>query len=346
MKKTKQIFKFKKSYSKKNIVFSGIQPSGSLHLGNYLGAIKNFIQIQNSEVYENKIFCIVDLHATTVPQKPEELFKNSFELACLYLACGLDPKKCNIYKQSQIKHHSELAWYFSCITPKVWLNKMTQFKEKEKKNKEATTLGLYNYPILMASDILLYASNEYQIHVPVGEDQTQHLELTSDIANRFNNIYKKDFFSIPKPIVTTTGKRIMSLRDGTQKMSKSEANDNSRINLTDSDELIYSKIKKSKSDSTSKIYFAEDRPEINNMLNIYSSLSELSVKEIESKFEFHDTLSFKESLSNLVVEKIGPISENFNKLKSDRGYIESVLKDGFVLFFNLKVKIILKLFLQ
>eukprot|EP01080_Neovahlkampfia_damariscottae_P001423 gene1423-12043_t len=316
----------KRNYSKK-IVFSGIQPTGNLHLGNYLGAIKNWVALQNNEEYSEKIFCIVDLHATTMPHNPIKLRQDSLELTATLLACGLDPKKCYLYKQSQISGHSELTWILSCITPKNWLNHMIQFKEKSKKS-SGGSLGLYNYPVLMASDILLY-SNENEIDIPVGEDQTQHLELTRDISKRFNDLLKKDFFKVPNAVFTKTGTRIMNIRDGKSKMSKSDEHDFSRINLTDTEEEIEKKIMKSKTDSIDGISFdLENRPGVSNLINIYSSLINVSPNEICEKFKDKNLPYFKKELIDILIKNITPIRKEIEILKKDEKSIQNVLDIG------------------
>lgn len=307
-----------------NLVLSGVQPTGNLHLGNYLGAIKQWVEIQNKY---RSLFCIVDLHAITVPQDPEELRKNSLELTAVYLACGIDPKKSTIFVQSSVRQHSELAWIFSCFTPLGWLNRMTQFKEKAGKQKDNAVLGLFSYPVLMAADILLYKAT----HVPVGEDQKQHLELTRDIANSINAKAGREIFPLPEPLILPQAKRIMSLRDGTKKMSKSDESDFSRINLSDTAEQILDKFKRATSDSIKGINLgseAEPRPGAENLLTIYSSLAETSLEKAVEKFANSNWSEFKTSLGELAVEKLSPITKKFNELKNERSYLLSILKGG------------------
>ena len=276
-------------------IFSGVQPTGNLHLGNYLGAIKNFVSLNNDN--ENKcIFCVVDLHAVTVSQDPKKLKNNIRETVATFLASGIDPKKSIIFNQSQVSAHSEAAWILSCIARMGWLNRMTQFKEKAGKDKEKASVGLYSYPVLMAADILLYDST----HVPVGNDQKQHLELCRDIAQKFNNDFKvDDFFKIPEPLIQKEFSRIMSLKDGLKKMSKSELSDLSRINLTDEKDQISNKIKKAKTDSLpipSKIEELNNRPEARNLLGIYASLANLSLEKSIQEFSGKNFSEFKEIL--------------------------------------------------
>lgn len=305
-----------------SIVFSGVQPTGNLHLGNYLGAIKQWIKLQNE--YQS-IFCIVDLHAITIHQNPEELRNNVLELTAAYIACGIDPKKAIIYPQSAVRQHSELAWILCCNTPYGWLNRMTQFKEKAGKNTEKVSLGLYNYPVLMAADILLYNAS----HVPVGDDQKQHLELTRDIAIRFNETYNTNHFIIPEPLILGDATRVMSLRDGTKKMSKSAESDNSRINLSDDAELIAKKFRKAKSDMEEGInYDIEKRPQASNLLTIYAALSEVTLKQAEAKFANSGFAEFKKELADIAVAKLSPINQRFNELKQDKTYLKEVLQEG------------------
>lgn len=304
------------------LVFSGVQPTGNLHLGNYLGAIKQWVNIQNEH---KSIFCVVDLHAITVHQNPEELRKNSIQLVAAYLACGIDPEKSSIFLQSSVPEHAELAWLLSCNTPLGWLNRMTQFKEKAGKKKDNAVLGLYSYPVLMAADILLYNAS----HVPVGDDQKQHLELTREIAGSFNHNYKTEFFTIPEPLILGQATRVMSLRDGTKKMSKSEASDYSRINLTDSAEDIAVKFKKAKSDAVEGIYSdLENRPETTNLLNIYSAFADIPVSKVEERYRDEGFAKFKGDLADLAVEKLAPINAEYKKLLEDQTYLAQVLLDG------------------
>ena len=311
----------------KKKIFSGVQPTGNLHLGNYLGAIKNFVDL-NNDTENDCIFCVVDLHAITISQNPKELKSNIHETVATFLACGIDPLKSIIFNQSQISAHSEVAWILSCVARIGWLNRMTQFKEKAGKDKEKASIGLYSYPVLMAADILLYDST----HVPVGEDQKQHLELCRDIAQKFNNDFKvKDFFKVPEPLIKKEFSRIMSLKDGLKKMSKSEVSDLSRINLTDDKDQIVNKIKKAKTDTLplpSKIEELEKRPEAKNLIGIYSSLTNKTFQESIDKFAGKNFSEFKENLSDVVVNTINPISLKIKDLLNDKVFLEKVIKDG------------------
>jgi tryptophanyl-tRNA synthetase len=302
-------------------VFSGIQSSGNLHLGNYLGSIANWIDLQN---HNHCIFGIMDLHAITTPQDPKELAQNIIEVAICYLASGLDPEKSIIFQQSKVSQHLELAWAFACITPLGWLNRMTQFKEKALKQDENTNLGLLSYPVLMAADILLYKTDL----VPVGEDQKQHLELTRDLAGAFNRKVGIDYFKLPEPMIIKGVERIMSLTDGTKKMSKSEVSDYSRINLTDSAEEIVKKIKKCKTDSTSLIAYDETRPEIYNLLNIFAAVANKKPEEIAKEYENSGYGKFKTDLAEAIVAKLSKISQNIKHLKNDIAYVNNVLIAG------------------
>ncbi len=308
-------------------IFSGVQPTGNLHLGNYIGAIKNFVNLQN-DPQNTCIYCVVDLHAITTKQEPAELKKNIRETAATFIASGLDYKKSIIFNQSLVPAHSEGSWLLSCIARMGWLNRMTQFKEKAGKDKEKASVGLYIYPILMAADILLYDST----HVPVGEDQKQHLELSRDIANRFNlDFNSPNFLVVPEPLIQKNFARIMSLKDGTKKMSKSDPSDLSRINLRDSSDQIINKIKKAKTDTEplpDNDNELTKRPEAENLLGIYSSLSDQSLSKTISEFSGKNFSEFKEKLSNLVVDKISPISTEINKLIKDEEFIDKILKDG------------------
>ncbi len=308
-------------------IFSGVQPTGNLHLGNYLGAIKNFVELNNDQ--ENDcIFCVVDLHAITVKQDPKELRNNIRETVATFIASGIDPKKSIIFNQSTVSAHSEAAWILSCIARIGWLNRMTQFKEKAGKDKEKASVGLYSYPVLMAADILLYDAS----HVPVGEDQKQHLEICRDIAQKFNNDFKvENFFHIPEPLIQKEFSRIMSLKDGTKKMSKSELSDLSRINLTDDKDTIINKIKKAKTDSLplpSKIEELDKRPEAKNLLQIYSSLNNSDLKKTIETFQGKNFSELKENLSQILVEKIEPISAEIKKLLSEKEYLDKILLEG------------------
>ena len=308
-------------------IFSGVQPTGNLHLGNYLGAIKNFVELNNDDKNEC-IFCVVDLHAITVYQNPELLRNNIYETVATFLASGINPKKSIIFNQSRVSAHSETAWILSCVARMGWLNRMTQFKEKAGKDKEKASIGLYSYPVLMAADILLYDAT----HVPVGDDQKQHLELCRDIAQRFNNDYKvENFFKVPEPLIQKQFSRIMSLKDGLKKMSKSEPSDLSRINLTDNKDDIINKIKKAKTDSLpmpSTIDGLEDRAEAKNLLGIYSSLSGLTLEKSILEFSGKNFSEFKNSLAEILVDKIIPISVEIKKLLEDKKYLEQILSEG------------------
>ena len=308
-------------------IFSGVQPTGNLHLGNYLGAIKNFAELNNDD-NNDCIFCIVDLHAITVNQDPKKLRNNIRETVATFIASGIDPKKSIIFNQSRVSAHSEAAWILSCVARMGWLNRMTQFKEKAGKDKEKASIGLYSYPVLMAADILLYDST----HVPVGDDQKQHLELCRDIAQRFNNDFKaEDFFSIPEPLIQKQFSRIMSLKDGLKKMSKSEISDLSRINLTDEKDQIINKIKKAKTDPLplpTDIKELDKRPEAKNLIGIYSSLTAKTLEEIVSEFGGRNFSEFKEILSSTVVDKIIPISAEIKKLLNDKKYLDEILSVG------------------
>ena len=308
-------------------IFSGVQPTGNLHLGNYLGAIKNFVELNNDN--ENKcIFCVVDLHAITVKQDPKELRKNIRETVATFVACGIDPQKSIIFNQSKVPAHSEAAWILSCVGRMGWLNRMTQFKEKAGKDKEKARVGLYSYPILMAADILLYDTS----HVPVGEDQKQHLELCRDIAQKFNNDFEvEDFLKVPEPLIQKEFSRIMSLKDGTKKMSKSDISDLSRINLTDDKDTIVNKIKKAKTDPLtlpSDVKELNERPETKNLLGIYSSLTDSTLEKSVKDFDGKNFSEFKEKLAQVLVEKIDPISSEIKKLLSNKDYLDSILLDG------------------
>ena len=308
-------------------IFSGVQPTGNLHLGNYLGAIKNFVELNNDD--ENEcVFCVVDLHAITIKQDPKELRNNIRETVATFVACGIDPEKSIIFNQSTVTAHSEAAWILSCVARMGWLNRMTQFKEKAGKDKEKASLGLYSYPILMAADILLYDTS----HVPVGEDQKQHLELCRDIAQKFNNDYGVDnFFKVPEPLIQKEFSRIMSLKDGTKKMSKSDLSDLSRINLTDDNDLIINKIKKAKTDPMplpSSINELKERPEAKNLLGIYSSLTNSTLDKSIKDFDGKNFSEFKAKLAQILVEKINPISVEIKKLINDKEYLDKILLNG------------------
>ena len=308
-------------------IFSGVQPTGNLHLGNYIGAIKNFVDLQNEK--ENEcIFCVVDLHAITVKQDPTQLKKNIRETTAVFLASGIKPEKSIIFNQSLVSAHSETSWILGCVARMGWLNRMTQFKEKAGKDKEKASTGLYIYPVLMAADILLYDAT----HVPVGEDQKQHLELSRDIAQKFNLDYNSpDFFKIPEPLIQKDFSRIMSLKDGNKKMSKSDPSDFSRINLKDNKDEIINKIKKAKTDNhpmpkdNKKI---NERPEIQNLLGIYTSLSGQSFTKTIDQFSGKNFSEFKDKLAEILVDKISPISEEIKRLEKDPKFIDDILLDG------------------
>ena len=309
----------------KEVVFSGVQPTGNLHLGNYLGAIKSFVDLQKKM---ECIYCVVDLHAITVFQDPQELKKNILETTAGFIACGLNFKKSIIFNQSSVSGHAELAWIFNCVSRVGWMNRMTQFKEKAGSNKENASVGLYVYPNLMAADILLYKAT----HVPVGDDQKQHLELARDIAQKFNNDFKSfSFFPIPEPLIQKKISRVMSLRDGKRKMSKSEESDYSRINLSDSAEDIKKKIKKAKTDSLlipEKIEDLKNRPEALNLLTIYSSITDSTLEETLKEMNGKDFSKFKKNLCDALVAVICPIGKKIKDLSKDKSYLLKVLKEG------------------
>ncbi len=308
-------------------IFSGVQPTGNLHLGNYLGAIKNFVDL-NNDIDNDCIFCVVDLHAITVKQDPKELKNNIRETVATFIASGIDPKKSIIFNQSGVAAHSEGAWILSCVARMGWLNRMTQFKEKAGKDKEKASVGLYSYPVLMAADILLYDAT----HVPVGDDQKQHLELCRDIAQKFNNDFDQDnFLQVPEPLIQKEFSRIMSLKDGSKKMSKSELSDSSRINLTDDKDAIVNKIKKAKTDPLplpSSVEELNERLEARNLLGIYSSLNNSSLQNTVENFSGKNFSEFKNQLSDLLVKKIEPISLEIKKLLNDQPYIDKILLEG------------------
>ena len=312
-------------YSGPERVFSGVQPSGALHLGNYLGALKKFAALQHEH---ECLYCVVDLHAITVPQDPAKLREQTHEITAAYLASGVDPKKAIIYNQSRVLAHTELAWYFNCVARVGWLSRMTQFKDKAGKNSEAVSVGLYDYPVLQAADILAFKAT----HVPVGEDQKQHLELSRDIAQKFNNDFKvPNFFPLPEPLIKGPGAKVMSLRDGLKKMSKSDPSDNSRINLTDDADLIAKKIKKAKSDAgvipeTEKEM--EDRPEVKNLVSIYAALSGMSDAQVLSEYAGQGFGAFKPALAELAVEKMRPITELMRRYLSDPEELDRILAHG------------------
>ncbi|KJV69261.1 tryptophan--tRNA ligase [Candidatus Neoehrlichia procyonis] len=303
------------------IALSGIQPSGNVHLGNYLGAIHNWVQIQNSY---SCFFCIADLHAITSKKyASENLLSNNMKLLATYLACGINPNNAIIFVQSCVSEHTELCWLLSCITPLGWLNRMTQFKDKRQ---NVSSLGLYSYPVLMAADILLYKTN----FVPVGNDQQQHLELAKTIAKAFNALYDIEYFQIPLPIIHSNTARIMSLRNGLKKMSKSEVSDYSRINLDDEDDIILRKITKAITDSTLGFEFhtLQSRPEINNLINIYSILTNTSKEKLCSTISNYSTKQFKNLLSDLLIHTISPIRKKIKELLNETSYLKIILNNG------------------
>ena len=307
-----------------NRIFSGIQPTGNLHLGNYLGAIRNWVALQSE--YEC-IFCIVDLHALTQPQDPAELRVSTREVTAAYIAAGIDPERCTIFNQSMVPAHTELAWLLGCLTPLGWLNRMTQFKERAGSNREMAGLGLYAYPVLMAADILVYKAT----HVPVGEDQKQHLELARDIAGAFNRRYDREFFPLPEPQIFGATTRVMSLRDGTKKMSKSDTSDYSRINMTDDADTITLKIRRAKTDPEPlpfSIADLERRPEADNLIGIYAALSELSREAALARFAGRNFSQLKAALSELAVEILGRIGGEMRRLMADPGYLDGILHRG------------------
>lgn len=316
-----------------NRVFSGVQPTGNLHLGNYLGAIKRFVSLQESHAC---IYCVVDLHAITVAQNPQELATNTREVAAAFIAAGVNPKEHIIFNQSQVSGHAELAWIFNCVARMGWLNRMTQFKEKAGKNRENASVGLFSYPTLMASDILLYRAT----HVPVGDDQKQHLELTRDISAKFNNDYGEQiaklkhgeaYFPMTEPLIEGAATRIMSLRDGSKKMSKSDPSDLSRINLTDDADTIAKKIRKAKSDSDALPETMEDlkeRAEANNLIGIYAALADSSKEDVLAEFGGKEFSVLKPALAELAVEKLAPINNEMKRLLDDPAHIDAILRDG------------------
>jgi tryptophanyl-tRNA synthetase len=307
----------------KGRIFSGVQPTGNLHLGNYLGAIRNWVALQ--EQYES-IFCVVDMHAITMPPwEPEALRRHTREVTAAYIASGIDPKRSIIFLQSHVAAHAQLAWVFNCVAAIGWLNRMTQFKDKAGKDREGAMAGLYVYPVLMAADVLAYRAT----HVPVGEDQKQHLELMRDIAGAFNRRYEVEFFPLPEPLILGAATRVMSLRDGTAKMSKSDPSDYARINLTDDADTIARKVRRARSDSELGLsYEPERRPETANLLNIYAALTDLPRAEVEARFADSSFSAFKTELADLAVEKIAPITAEMRRLMGDPGEIDGILRDG------------------
>jgi tryptophanyl-tRNA synthetase len=327
----------------KPLVFSGVQPTGNLHLGNYLGAIRRFVQLQDSH---DCIYCVVDMHAITVWQEPAELMKATREVTAAFLAAGIDPKKHIVFNQSRVMQHAELAWVFNCVARMGWLNRMTQFKEKAGKDRENASVGLFAYPTLMAADILVYRAT----HVPVGDDQKQHLELTRDIAQKFNNDFSpriaelgvgiemmmgdekvNGFFPLTEPLIEGPAPRVMSLRDGSKKMSKSEPSDLSRINLTDDAETISKKIRKAKTDPDglpSEVDGLKGRPEAENLVTIYAALAESTKEKVLGEFGGQQFSAFKPALADLAVARLAPIADEMRRISADQAYVDGVLRDG------------------
>ena len=306
------------------IIFSGVQPTGEIHIGNYLGAISQFVS--NQDEYKS-IFSIVDLHAITIPQDPKELLNRTRQVLAIFLASGIDPKKNIIFNKSQVPEHTQLAWILNCTARVGWLNRMTQFKDKAGKNKENASVGLYTYPILMAADILLYSAS----HVPVGDDQKQHLELARDIAHKFNTDYDTDIFRLPEPLLNKSSTRIMSLRDGSKKMSKSDISEYSRILMTDTNDEISIKIKKAKTDSMnmpSSSEEASNRPEIDNLLNIYCACSDMKKDIVISNFSGKEISNFKNDLTKIIISVVEPIAMKTRELLNDKDYLDKILKKG------------------
>ncbi|MBI1179086.1 MAG: tryptophan--tRNA ligase [Alphaproteobacteria bacterium] len=305
-------------------VFSGVQPTGNLHLGNYLGAIRNWVKMQDDY---DCIYGIVDMHAITLFQQPAELRAHIREVAAAVIACGVDPQRAILFNQSQVSGHAELAWIFNCVARMGWLSRMTQFKDKAGKHRERASVGLFVYPNLMAADILLYKGT----HVPVGEDQKQHLELARDIAQKFNVDYEVDFFPLPEPLILGEATRVMSLKDGGKKMSKSDPAEASRINLADGPDDIARKIRKARTDAEplpGDPKGLADRAEARNLVGIYAALSDLTVADVCARFDGAQFSSFKQALTDLAVEKLGPISAEFARLRADPGHVESILNRG------------------
>jgi len=309
-------------------VLSGMQPTNTLHLGNYLGALKNWVRMQDQM---QCLYCVVDMHAITVESgygKPQELMHATREVAAAYIAAGIDPNRSPVFNQSQVPEHAELAWIFDCVARLGWLDRMTQFKEKSGKHKERASVGLYTYPVLMAADILVYKAT----HVPVGEDQKQHLELSRDIAQKFNNDFgAPDFFPLPEPVITGAATRVMSLRDGTKKMSKSDESDMSRINLTDDADTIANKIRRARTDPNPLPYSKDelkDRPEAENLLNIYAALADQDRDAVIREFAGAQFSQFKQALADLTVAKIAPVTEKMRRLLADPAEIDRTLKSG------------------
>ncbi len=312
----------------KQLVFSGMQPTNTLHLGNYLGALKNWVRMQEEMPC---LFCVVDMHALTQDSGyalPADVHRATREVAASYIAAGVDPKRTPIFNQSRVKEHAELAWIFNCVARLGWLDRMTQFKEKSGKHKERASVGLYTYPVLMAADILVYRAT----HIPVGDDQKQHLELARDIAQKFNNDFKApDFFPLPEPVITGPGTRVMSLRDGAKKMSKTDESDNSRINLTDNADTIAQKIKRAKTDPNplpANSKELEGRPEAENLINIYAALAEEPVAAVIARFAGQQFSAFKNDLADLAVAKLTPLATEMRRLLADPAEIDRILASG------------------
>ena len=308
----------------KNRIFSGVQPTGSLHLGNYLGAIRNWARLQDE--FE-AIYCVVDLHAVTAPHDPKELRRATREVTAGLIASGIDPARSIIFNQSMVPEHAELSWLFSCVARLGWLNRMTQFKEKAGKNREQASVGLYAYPVLMAADILAYKAT----HVPVGEDQKQHLELTRDIAQSFNSTYRVDYFPLPEPQIFGSATRVMSLRDGTKKMSKSDESDYSRINMTDGADEIEQKIRKARTDPDPLPESAEglaERPEALNLVSIYAALEDIEIEQVIQEYQGQGFSTFKKALADLAVVRLGPVGSEMKRLTAEPGEIDRILADG------------------
>ncbi len=306
-------------------IFSGVQPTGNLHLGNYLGAIRNWVRLQKD--FDDCLFCVVDLHAVTVWQEPRQLTASTREVAAAMIAAGIDPERNAVFNQSQVPAHAELAWIFACVARMGWLNRMTQFKEKAGKDKENASVGLFAYPVLMAADILAYKAT----HVPVGEDQKQHLELARDIAQKFNNDFGVSFFPVVEPLIFGAATRVMSLRDGTKKMSKSDASDYSRINMTDDADTIAQKVRKARTDPHPLPESAaglKDRPEAANLIGIYAALADQSPEDVLKRFGGEQFSTFKQHLADLAVAKLGPIQDEMRRLMADPGHVDRVLAKG------------------
>ena len=312
----------------KQLVLSGMQPTNTLHLGNYLGALKNWVRMQNEMPC---FFCVVDMHALTQESgyaKAADVARATREVAAAYIAAGVDPGRTPIFNQSRVPEHAELAWIFNCVARLGWLDRMTQFKEKSGKHKERSSVGLYTYPVLMAADILVYKAT----HVPVGEDQKQHLELSRDIAQKFNNDYSApDFFPLPEPVITGPGTRVMSLRDGAKKMSKTDESDNSRINLTDNADTIAQKIRKAKTDPNplpDNAKGLEGRPEAENLINIYAGLADEKIDTVIAQFAGQQFSGFKNTLADLAVAKLEPIADKMRRLMADESEMDRILAAG------------------